>query len=253
MNNNTSRRNFIKTASLGSVFSLSMPSIVNSVLEEQKVKKITLTKGDIVLFQGDSITDAGRKKDEPAANNSAALGKGYAFIAASELLQKYPEKGLQIYNKGISGNKVYQLAERWDADCLDLKPNVLSILVGVNDFWHTLTGKYTGTIETYRTDFDKLLDRTKQKLPELKLIIGEPYAVTGVKAVDEKWYPAFNDYRAAARELADKYGAVFIPYQAIYDKAIKSAPGSYWTPDGVHPGLPGAALMATAWQETVKG
>jgi len=253
MSNNTSRRNFIKTASLGSVFSLSMPSIVNSVLEEQKVKKITLTKGDIVLFQGDSITDAGRKKDEPAANNSAALGKGYAFIAASELLQKYPEKGLQIYNKGISGNKVYQLAERWDADCLDLKPNVLSILVGVNDFWHTLTGKYTGTIETYRTDFDKLLDRTKQKLPELKLIIGEPYAVTGVKAVDEKWYPAFNDYRAAARELADKYGAVFIPYQAIYDKAIKSAPGSYWTPDGVHPGLPGAALMATAWQETVKG
>jgi lysophospholipase L1-like esterase len=253
MNNNTSRRNFIKTASMGSVFSLSMPSIVNSVLDEQKVKKITLSKGDIVLFQGDSITDAGRKKEEPAANNSAALGKGYAFIAASELLQKYPEKDLQIYNKGISGNKVYQLAERWDADCFDLKPTVLSILVGVNDFWHTLTGKYTGTIETYRTDFDKLLDRTKQKLPELKLIIGEPYAVTGVKAVDDKWYPAFNDYRAAARQVADKYGAVFIPYQAIYDKAIKSAPGSYWTPDGVHPGLPGAALMATAWQETVKG
>lgn len=248
-----SRRDFLKTASMSSMLSLGLPGIVTSVMEEEKVKKITLSKGDIILFQGDSITDAGRKKDEPAANNSNALGKGYAFLAASELLNKYPDKGLQIYNKGISGNKVYQLAERWDADCLDLKPTVLSILVGVNDFWHTLNGKYTGTIETYRTDYDKLLDRTKQKLPDVKLIIGEPYAVTGVKAVDEKWYPAFNDYRQAAKELAAKYNAIFIPYQAIYDKAIKSAPGSYWTPDGVHPGVAGAALMAQAWLETVKG
>lgn len=253
MNSKNSRRNFLKTASMGSMLSFSLPGIVTSVMEETKTQKITLSKGDVILFQGDSITDAGRKKEEPAANNSAALGKGYAFLAASDLLNKYPEKNLQIYNKGISGNKVFQLADRWDADCLDLKPNVLSILVGVNDFWHTLTGKYTGTIETYRTDYDKLLDRTKQKLPDVKLIIGEPYAVTGVKAVDEKWYPAFNDYRQAAKELADKYKAVFIPYQAIYDKAIKSAPGSYWTPDGVHPGIPGAALMAQAWMETVKG
>jgi len=248
-----SRRDFLKTASMGSMLSFTLPGIVTSVMEEKKVKKITLQKGDTILFQGDSITDAGRKKEEMTSNNSAALGKGYAFLAASDLLNLYPEKTLQIYNKGISGNKVFQLADRWDADCLDLKPNVLSILVGVNDFWHTLTGKYTGTIETYRTDFDKLLDRTKQKLPDVKLIIGEPYAVTGVKAVDEKWYPAFNDYRQAAKDMADKYNAVFIPYQAIYDKAIKSAPGSYWTPDGVHPGVPGAALMAQAWLETVKG
>lgn len=248
-----SRRDFLKTASMGSMLSLGLPGIVTSVMEEEKVKKIPLSKGDIILFQGDSITDSGRKKEEAAANNSSALGKGYAFLAASDLLNKYPEKELQIYNKGISGNKVFQLAERWDADCFDLKPTVLSILVGVNDFWHTLSGKYNGTIETYRTDYDKLLDRTKQKLPDLKLIIGEPYAVTGVKAVDEKWYPAFNDYRQAAKELAAKYNATFIPYQAIYDKAIKSAPGSYWTPDGVHPGVAGAALMAQAWLETVKG
>ena len=75
----------------------------------------------------------------------------------------------------------------------------------------------------------------------------------GVKAVDDKWYPAFNDYRAAARELADSYGAAFIPYQEIYDKAQKSAPGVYWTADGVHPTLAGARLMAEAWLQTVKG
>jgi len=125
--------------------------------------------------------------------------------------------------------------------------------VGVNDFWHTLTNGYKGTIKTYQDDYKALLDRTKQKLPELKLIIGEPYAVIGVKAVDEKWYPAFNDYRHAAREIADSFGAAFIPYQDIYDKAQKSAPGSYWTADGVHPTLAGARLMAQAWLETVKG
>ncbi len=253
MSNNTSRRNFLRTTSLGGMLSISLPGIVSAAFEEQKVKKISLSKGDIILFQGDSITDSSRKKDEPAVNNSAALGKGYSFLAASDLLNKYPEKDLQIYNRGISGNKVFQLADRWDADCLDLKPNVLSILVGVNDFWHTITNKYAGTIETYRTDYDKLLDRTKQKLPGVKLIIGEPYAVIGVKAVTKDWYPAFDEYRHAARELADKYGAAFIPYQAIYDKAQKSAPGSYWTPDGVHPGLAGAALMTEAWLEMVKG
>ncbi len=158
-----SRRNFLRTASLGSLLSVSLPGIVSAAFEEEKVKKIALSKGDIILFQGDSITDAKRKKEEMAANNGSALGTGYPFLAGSELLNRYPEKSLQVYNKGISGNKVYQLAERWDADCLDLKPTVLSILVGVNDFWHTLVNGYTGTIETYRTDYGKLLDRTKQK------------------------------------------------------------------------------------------
>jgi lysophospholipase L1-like esterase len=90
-------------------------------------------------------------------------------------------------------------------------------------------------------------------LPDVKLIIGEPYAVRGVKSVDDKWYPAFDEYRHAAREIADSFGAAFIPYQDIYDKAQKSAPGSYWTVDGVHPSLAGARLMAQAWLETVKG
>lgn len=167
-------------------------------------------------------------------------------------MEKHADKNLQIYNKGISGNKVYQLAERWDADCLDLKPDVLSILIGVNDFWHTLTNGYTGTVQKYRDDYKALLTRTKDKLPDVKLIIGEPFAVTGVRAVDDKWYPAFNDYRAAAREIAVSFGATFIPYQTIFDKAQKLAPGAYWTGDGVHPSIAGNALMAHAWQEAVK-
>ena len=251
---NTSRRNFLKKSSLAGVGLLTIPQLLSTAFaEEKRSKKITISKDDIILFQGDSITDAGRKKNKDAANQPSALGSGYALIAASGLLYDYPGKNLKVYNRGVSGNKVFQLADRWDKDTLDLKPNVLSILVGVNDFWHTLVNGYKGTIKTYIDDFRTLLDRTKQSLPDVKLIIGEPYAVIGVKSVDEKWYPAFDEYRQAAREIAASYDAVFIPYQRIYDKAQKLAPGAYWTVDGVHPTLAGARLMAHAWMETVKG
>jgi lysophospholipase L1-like esterase len=245
----TSRRNFIKTASLGSLLAVNIPDIVSAA---PATKKISLSKDDIILFQGDSITDAHRKRDDSNPNSPAALGTGYPFLAAAGLLNRDPQKNLKIWNKGVSGNKVYQLADRWQADCLDLKPTVLSILVGVNDFWHTLVNGYTGTIKTYRDDYKALLDRTKQQLPDVKLIIGEPYAVIGIKSVDDKWYPAFNEYRQAAREIAESFGAAFIPYQEIYDKAQKSAPGIYWTADGVHPTLAGAQLMAEAWLQTVR-
>lgn len=248
---NNSRRDFIKKASIGGLITLASPGII--IAEEAgKPKKTSLEKDDVILFQGDSITDFGRKKNNKEANNAFALGPGYAFIAASELLYKHPDKNLKIYNRGISGNKVYQLADRWEDDCLSLKPNVLSILVGVNDFWHTLVNNYKGTIDTYRNDYKNLLDRTRQKLPDVKLIIGEPYAVLGVKVVDQKWYPAFNDYRLAAREIAASFNAVFIPYQDVFDKAQKLAPGSYWTADGVHPTAAGCRLMAEAWLQTVK-
>jgi lysophospholipase L1-like esterase len=226
--------------------------MVTAATGEMKAKKVTLKKDAVILFQGDSITDAGRKRDQNDANSPGALGNGYAYLAAAALLREFPGKNLKIYNKGISGNKVYQLAERWDADCLQIKPDVLSILIGVNDFWHTLTGNYKGTITTYRDDFTALLDRTKQQLPDVQLIIGEPFAVNGVKAVDDKWFPAFNEYRVAAREIATKFDAAFIPYQAIYDKAQQSAPGSYWTGDGVHPAIPGASLMAASWMEVIR-
>ncbi len=247
------RRNFIKNAAIGTVAGLSIPDIVSASVFPAKGKKVTLEKDNVILFQGDSITDWGREKENNNPNDFSALGHGYPLLATCKLLKDHPDKNLQIYNKGISGNKVFQLADRWDADCLNLKPNVLSILIGVNDFWHTLTNGYTGTIEVYRNDYKKLLERTKQALPDVKLIIGEPFAVKGVKAVDEKWYPAFDAYRQAARDMADQFGAIFIPYQSIFDKAVESAPGSYWTNDGVHPSPAGAELMATACLKTMKG
>lgn len=250
----TTRRSFLQQASLAAVSTLALPELVTTAFAAEPARKrITLRKEDVVLFQGDSITDAGRKKDDTNFNNASALGNGYALMAASELLLKQADKALKIYNHGISGNKVYQLAGRWDKDCLDLKPNVLSILIGVNDYWHKHNGQYDGAVKKYRDDYMALLERTKKALPEIKLIIAEPFAVTGIKAVDATWYPAFDEYRAAAREVAAAFDAVFIPYQTIFDKAQKMAPGVYWTHDGVHPTLAGGRLMAQAWLEAIKG
>jgi lysophospholipase L1-like esterase len=245
------RRDFLKTAAIGGAV-LSIPNIVASAMSMPQASKISLQKDDIILFQGDSITDAGRDKNAKTPNTSPMMGSGYVMQAAGELLFKYAEKKLTIYNKGISGNKVYQLAERWDADCTGIKPNVLSILIGVNDFWHTKTGGYKGTVKTYEDDFRALIKRTLAALPGVKLIIGEPFAVTGIKAVDNTWYPEFDRYREAAEKLADEFRAVFIPYQKIFDEAQKRAPGVYWTHDGVHASLAGARLMAGAWMQAVK-
>jgi lysophospholipase L1-like esterase len=251
MSNHHGRRDFLKTASVGGALALGLTQIVSFAQAAPKAGRISLNKEDVILFQGDSITDAGRNREEKAFNNTRALGSGYALLAASRLLHEHADKNLQIANRGISGNKVYQLTERWEDDCLNLRPGVLSILIGVNDFWHMLNGSYDGTIETYRKDFNALLERTKEKLPDVKLVIGEPFAVTGTKAVDSKWFPRFDEYRNAAREIAQRFDAVFIPYQSIFDKATKSTPAVYWTHDGVHPSLAGSQLMAEAWLKAI--
>jgi len=244
------RRDFLKTTAMSGAM-LSIPGLVASAMNIRQTSKISLQRDDVILFQGDSITDAGRDTNTTTFNTSPMMGSGYVIQAAGELLVKYAGLNLCIYNKGVSGNKVYQLSERWNTDCIELKPNVLSILIGVNDFWHTKTGGYKGSVKTYEDDYRALLKRTLSALPEVKLIIGEPFAVTGIRAADGSWYPEFDKYRAAAKKLADEFKAVFIPYQKVFDEAQKRAPGVYWTHDGVHASLAGARLMANAWMEAI--
>ncbi len=245
------RRNFIRKAAMGSLMAVSIPEILEASVASSDIKKITLIKSNNILFQGDSITDSSRIRED-SYNNARVLGNGYVMLAGAKLLEKYAALELKVYNKGISGNKVFQLAERWDKDCLEIKPDVLSILIGVNDIWHKLNGQYNGTVEIYRNDYTALLERTKKAFPNIKLIICEPFAIPGVKAVDNKWYPEFYDYQKAARQIADKFKAAFIPLQKVFDEALKQAPGPYWTPDGVHPTLAGAELISHAWLKAIK-
>lgn len=211
-----------------------------------------LPEGATILFQGDSITDAGRGKDNMEPNNPRALGYGYAFLAAAELRKEYAAKNLQCYNRGISGNKVYQLADRWQEDCLDLEPDVLSILIGVNDYWHTRSGRYDGTPEVYYEDFRALLERTKNELPDVQLMIGQPYVLEEGSAVDQSWFPEFGEYRKLARKIATEFDATWIPYQEAYDAHSKEVDPTYWSGDGVHPSMAGAELMAQTWLDTFK-
>ena len=257
MNNNVSpsasRRRFLQTVALGGLAALSIPEIVSAAMPPAAKKKIKLRQGDVILFQGDSITDSGRNKQNPAPNNGSALGNGYPFLTASFLLNNYANLNLTLHNRGISGNKVFQLAERWETDCLELKPNVMSIMIGVNDFWHTQNGSYNGTPETYEKDYMALLERTRNALPNLQLICIEPYAVKAAGgAVNDNWYPVFNEYREAAARVAKAYADVFIPLQSIFDKVQPLASAKHWTGDGVHPSLAGASLISEAWLATLK-
>lgn len=248
-----SRRDFIRRAavvSAGAVAAISLPSIVEAAYTEAKVpagKKITLGQAPVILFQGDSITDNGRSRSDSGPNSPAAMGYGYAAMAGADLLLSQAALGPQVYNRGVSGNKVFELRNRWEKDCFDLKPDVLSILIGVNDFWHKLDFGYDGTPEVYRRDYLELVDRTMQHLPDVKLVICEPFALKGVKAVTDKWFPEFYEMRAASKEVAEKYGAIYVPFQSVFDKAAEIAPMSYWTMDGVHSTMAGSRLMATAW------
>ncbi len=253
---NLSRRNFFVKSMVGTAALASIPSIISASipgnLEKRRSKYSLFGEGNTVIFQGDSITDAGRDKDKELANNARSFGFGYALLAASALLNELPEKNLTIYNRGISGNKVFQLADRWQKDCLDLKPEVLSILIGVNDYWHMRNGKYDGTVEVYETDYRKLIKSTQEKLPNVKLVICEPYYVLNTSAVDESWVKPMKEYQAAAKRIATEFGALWVPFQQVFDEAIKHAPATYWTGDGVHPAMPGAQLMAEAWLKVVE-
>ena len=247
------RRDFLKRGALAGLGLAMLPELAQAVVKEQNglaAAKINLKKDCVILFQGDSITDSGRNKENNVANTLPQLGNGYALFTSTQLLKTHADKQLKIFNRGISGNKVFQLRERWDKEALAFKPDVLSILIGVNDYWHTLTAGYDGTVTTYENDLRALLKYTQEKLPDIQFVLCEPFALKGGSAIDEaKWFPMFDAYRVALKKLANEFNAVFVPYQSAFDAAMQIAPARYWASDGVHPDLPGRQLMADVWLE----
>ena len=199
--------------------------------------------GSTILFQGDSITDAGRDRNQAAPNAGGALGNGYPLLLAAVLLKQWPDRDLRIFNRGVSGNKVPDLQARWETDTLALEPDVLSILIGVNDYWHTRTHGYTGTVTDYETHFVALLTQTRVQ----RLIILEPFVLkTG--AVDASWWPEFDARRAAAARVAERSGATFVPLQRAFEEAAAKSGPAYWLADGVHPTPAGHELIADRWR-----
>lgn len=201
-----------------------------------------------ILFQGDSITDTGRARDIQDANTG--LGTGYAAMTAADLLAKFPEKKYEIMNRGISGNRIVDAYARWKSDAINLKPDLISILLGVNDTWHEKGGQNGVEPARYQQVYDMLLSYTKEKCPNVQLVLCEPF-VLPVGAVDDSWLPEIKERSSIVQELAKKYNATFVPFQGLFDNAVKSAPAEYWLHDGVHPTLAGHRLMADLWQQVV--
>ena len=142
------------------------------------------------------------------------------------------------------------LAARWQQDAIDLEPAILSILIGVNDIWHKLGGHYSGTVADYETGYRELLQRSLKELPGARIVVCEPF-VLRCGAVNESWFPEFDQRRAVARKLAEELRLDFVPFQSMFDAAARLARPAYWAGDGVHPTLAGHALMTKTWREVV--
>jgi lysophospholipase L1-like esterase len=208
---------------------------------------------DVLLFQGDSITDTGRNKDVLEPNRLDAMGRGYAFIATCQVLGRRPRRGLRVFNRGISGNRITDLLERWDEDCLALRPTVLNIVVGVND-WSKQHRPNPDTPGVATEDFGRLyrqlLKQTRAALPDVRLVICEPFAL------EPAWItPAAREdlvvRQRMVRQLATDFDALFVGFQAMFNDARGEAPPSYWAEDGVHPTLAGHGRMARTWLAAV--
>lgn len=204
-----------------------------------------------ILFQGDSVTDAGRC----GADN---LGRGYPLFVGGALRSRYPDKNFEVVNRGISGNRVVDLYQRWKVDALNMRPDLISILIGINDTWHEKASQNGVELDRFETIYRMLLQWTLKVLPDVKLVICEPFmfkvdtAAEGYE-VGKNWAPADDwaiemaERRAIVKNIAAEFGALFIPYQSILDKALDCAPGNYWLGDGVHPTVAGHALVADEW------
>jgi lysophospholipase L1-like esterase len=209
---------------------------------------LVIQKQQTVLFQGDSITDCGRSRDEQGAN--AGLGVGYAMMTAAELLRQRPGDGLRFLNRGISGNRVVDLYARWKIDAINLKPDIISILIGVNDTWHEFANRNGVELDRYETVYRMLLDLTRTRLPGTTLVLCEPF-VLKCGVVTDAWIAEMDERRAVVRRLATEFRALFVPFQSMFGGMLTAAPPAYWATDGVHPTLAGHRLMAETWIATV--
>ena len=202
-----------------------------------------------VLFLGDSITDAGRSYDEDVHDY---IGQGYTLMAAGVLAMEKPGE-YEFTNKGISGNRIVDLYSRIKCDCWNLKPDYISILMGVNDVWHEQECK--NGVEEKRFDhmYRTLIEETFERLPDCKIMLMEPFIypgyTMGTDADMDELRVGVEALAKVVRKIAEDFNLVFIPLQAELDEMAKKYGYKVWAEDGVHPSVEGNALLAKRWLE----
>jgi lysophospholipase L1-like esterase len=204
-----------------------------------------------VLFQGDSITDGGRGRSEDLNH---ILGHSYPYIIAAQLGYQLVERKPSFINRGISGNRVSDLYARWNEDAISLRPDLISILIGVNDLWRIMNNLPEGATDRFERAYRHLLDETREVLPHASLVLIEPFILNvGAPALRWKeWHEGISHYQQITRTLANTYHAVFVPLQSAFDQAAQTTGPDYWLWDGVHPTAAGHHLIAKEWLNTVQ-
>ncbi len=194
--------------------------------------------GARVLFQGDSITDGNRGRN---ADPNHILGHGYVFIIAARHGAAVPDAAVEFINRGVSGNTVLDLEKRWQKDVIDLKPDLLSVMIGVNDHVKKVP------LDQFEAVYDKLLADAREANPRVKLVLCEPF-LKPVGVLDELM-PKRCEIVA---RLAAKHGAALVRFQPVLDAATQKAPAGYWVWDNVHPTYRGHQLLADEWERVVR-
>ena len=202
-----------------------------------------------ILFQGDSVTDAGRARD-----SEVSMGGGYALLIKASLGFESPNK-YEFVNKGVSGNRIVDVYARIRNDIINLKPDVMSILIGVNDVWHEFYESPNGVDpDKYYRIYDMLIEEIKAALPDIKIMIMEPF-VLKAGATEANWDCFSSEVKKRAekaREIAQKYNLPFIALQNGFDKLSENIEASYWLRDGVHPTIMGHEYIKNEWIKAFK-
>lgn len=204
-----------------------------------------------ILFQGDSITDCGRERE-----NDAHVGTGYALLVKSQLGFENPGE-YEFYNRGISGNRIVDLYARIKADIINLAPDYVSILIGVNDVWHEFGGHNGVDADKFEKIYCMLVEEIKEALPNVKIMIMEPFCLKGSGTDDteeepNKWNVFDTEVRKRAekaKKVAEKYNLAFVELQNVFDKAAEIKECTYWLIDGVHPTAMGHELLKREWMK----
>lgn len=204
-----------------------------------------------ILFIGDSITDGNRgRTDDP----NHILGHGYVFQIAGRLGLDLGAAVPQVVNRGISGDRASDLYARWNEDVIRLQPDILSILVGVNDAFHLIHADARGASDRYERAYAHLLEESREVLPDTRLVLLEPFILRAGSLVEKwpLWEAKLEQYRHAVRELAERYACTFVPLQQLFDEACGQAPAEHWLWDGIHPTAAGHELIARQWLGMVR-
>ena len=211
-------------------------------------------KDTTILFQGDSITDGLREKNRDRAwDLNHQMGHGYAFLVNARWGAQYPERRLAFINRGISGNRIADLYGRWQEDAVNLRPDVLSILVGINDAAFTLWEQSGSGPERFGRIYQLLLDEARAANPALLPVLMEPFVmpVGDRKDTYQDWLSLLRPLQEQTRLIAERNGAIFIPLQERFNALCQVREASYWVWDGIHPTVSGHQVIADAWMEAV--